>query len=124
MVTLKWNTRVVLLVLNRIYFQRKGSARCTLRCIENSHWGPELSYTRRVKTVLLSCGILLCLINNGDFIHILTCCLLNVTFYVDIVQRSRMRTAYGGSSSVYLTLPDDGWPGPKHAVVCNKRLLY
>jgi len=28
--------------------------------------------------------IFICLINNGDFIHILTCCLLNVTFYVDI----------------------------------------
>ena len=24
------------------------------------------------------------LINNGDFIHILTCCLLNVTLYVNI----------------------------------------
>jgi len=27
---------------------------------------------------------IVCLVNNGAFIHILTCCLLNVTLYVNI----------------------------------------
>jgi hypothetical protein len=64
------------------------------------------------------------LINNGDFIRILTCCLLNVTYFLcEYRQRSRLRTAYGVGGSVYLTLPDDGSPAPKHVVVCNKTVV-
>jgi hypothetical protein len=80
-ITLQRTTRVVLLVLNPLCFQVKGG---------------ELDAFRLSKTVIavqrcrINCNIKLwaifiCVINNGDFIHILTCCLLHVThFYVNI----------------------------------------
>ena len=94
-------------------------------CRKQSLWSRAVVFKTCNNFTIKLRGIFIYLINNGDFIHIMTCCLLNVTYFLcEYRQRSRLRTAHGVSGSVYLTLPDDGCPAPKHVVVCNKRLLY
>jgi hypothetical protein len=86
-ITLQWTARIVLLVLNSLCFQVRSNELGAFPRTENSHCGPEMP---SVYSTITNCNvklgnIFICLINNRDFISILTCCLLNVThFYVNI----------------------------------------
>ena len=107
--TLKWNTRVALLVLKIVMCPSTGEWAGHIPVYwKQLMWSRAVIYQTVNNSNLKLWAIFICLINDGRFfMHSLKYCLLNVTYcFCEYRQYSKLHTALGGSYILHVLMAD------------------